>query len=153
MFDWEAQLLQKAVLDEEAVDFQEDGVRLGGPAAPEAFWMQLGETVFESQAVGFKKTLFDWEAQLLLVQAVLEQEGWLSRRRCSTGRPSCSSYAGRGGGGFQDPARCSTGRSSCLLESHRRIACWTLDIPAGLFKKTRPAPTEDSAQSNAENKV
>ena len=56
VFDWEAHLLQKAVLDEELVDF--------------------------------KKMVFEWEAQLLQ-RVVLDEREVPSRRRCSTGRPSC----------------------------------------------------------------
>ena len=81
VFDWESQLLQRVVLDEGAVVFKKTVFIW------EAHLLQ--RVVLEEKAVGFKKTVFDWEAQLLQ-KAVLDENGWLSRRRCSTGRTSCS---------------------------------------------------------------
>ena len=60
--------------------FQEDGVRMGGPAAPEGGARRGGG--------GFLEDVFEWEAQLLQ-RPMLDEREVPSRRRCSTGRPSC----------------------------------------------------------------
>ena len=49
----------------------------------------LQRAKLDEKAVAFKKAVFDWEAHLLQ-KAVLDEWWWISRRWCSTGRPSCS---------------------------------------------------------------
>ena len=45
--------------------------------------------MLDEEVVVFKKTVFDWEAQLLQ-RPMLDEREVPSRRRCSTGRPTCS---------------------------------------------------------------
>ena len=70
------------MLDEDVVGFEENGVRLGGPAAREGGGFQedivrlaqlLQRAVIDEKAVAFKKKVFDWEAQLLQ-KVVLDEE-------------------------------------------------------------------------------
>ena len=93
VFDWEAQLLQKAMLDEEQRCFQEHRflkvsrfssitvLETGPPSRTMSSRKLLDREARCSRAAelpdeqsGFQEDVFDWEAQLLFLKAVLDEE-------------------------------------------------------------------------------
>ena len=84
VFDWEVQLLQKAVLDAEALaPFQEDCSTGRSSCSSQRCWTRRRRTP------AFKKTVFDWEAQLLQ-KAVLDEERWTFKKTVFDWEASCS---------------------------------------------------------------